>query len=70
MKRSSEFLVALVAALITFGSLTLALGPRQFAWRGHHHYNGHGPHHSHDSCSGEEGGHHDGKNESKDSGDS
>lgn len=69
MKRSSEFLVALVAALITFGALTLALGPRQFGWRGHHHH-GHGPYHSHDSCSGEEGEHHNDKNESKDSGDS
>jgi hypothetical protein len=43
MKRSSNFLIAFVAAAITFGTLNLVIGPKHFEWRGHYRY-GHGGH--------------------------
>lgn len=51
MKESTKFFVGLTAALITFGTLTLALGPRRVGWRDHHHHHGYGVyHHAPDTC--------------------
>lgn len=64
MKRSSEFLIAAAAALITFGTLTLAMGPRHFGWGAYHHHR-HGVYHAPHSCPGEDGEHHHDKSESQ-----
>ncbi len=48
MKRSSKFILVVVAAALTFGSLTAFIGSRQ--WRHHRHcyaYNSHEGHHRH-----------------------
>lgn len=47
MNRSTNFFIGLAAALVTFGTLTLAFGPRHTHWQGHHRYsyNKHDGHH-------------------------
>jgi hypothetical protein len=37
MNRSSNFLIALAAAIITFGALTLIFGPKRAMWGRHYH---------------------------------
>ena len=37
MNRSSNFFIGLVAAIVTFGMLTLTLGPKHAMWNRHHH---------------------------------
>jgi hypothetical protein len=38
MRRGSNFLIAAAAAALTFGALTLTLGPRHMErWDGYHH---------------------------------
>lgn len=44
MNRGSNFLIGLVAAIITFGALTLTLGPKHAVW-GRHHHGWHGARH-------------------------
>lgn len=55
MKRSTNFLVAFAAAIITFGTLHLAIGPKQFGWRNHyrHAYGSYNDHHPCDNNSKE-----------------
>lgn len=50
MKRNTNFLIAIVAAMITFGSLTLVFGPKHSHWRSHHNGWHRMHHHEHDSC--------------------
>jgi hypothetical protein len=35
MRRSTNFLIAATATLITFATLHYAIGPKQFGWHGH-----------------------------------
>lgn len=37
MNRSSNFFIGLAAAIVTFGTLTLTLGPKHAIWGRHHH---------------------------------
>ncbi len=37
MNRSSNFFIGLTAAIVTFGALTLTLGPKHAIWGRHHH---------------------------------
>ena len=36
MRRGSSFLIGLLAAAVTFGSLTAFIGPRHFGYRGYY----------------------------------
>lgn len=70
MKGSTNFLIALAAALITFGTLTLAFGPRHVERWGHHGH-GYGAHyHAPHDCDKDEGEHHNRESRPNEPGDS
>jgi hypothetical protein len=52
MNRSSNFLIALAAAIITFGALTLIFGPKHTVWARHHNgwYGARGHDHNDHQC--------------------